>query len=159
MINVLKNKVNAFQYDTGYEKRLTRKIDRHHVPLCAFIYLLNYLDRSNIGNDKILNQEAGDSFLRKTHMTTADYSPVFTIFGIAYSGFHVPSNFIMKRHIKPSHWLGFQMPYWGVLTLAFAFVKNSGTFSSEFLRLAFSLVVIMKVSSSPCETLLTGACS
>jgi MFS family permease len=99
----------------------------HLMPLCAFIYLLNYLDRSNIGNSKILNQETGDSLLQKTHMTTADYSLVLTIFGIAYSVFDVPSNFVMKRYVKPSHWLGLLMFCWGVITLAFAFVKNFDT--------------------------------
>jgi MFS family permease len=120
-------KAHALEYSAAYKKRLTRKIDMHLMPLCAFIYLLNYLDRSNIGNGKILNQETGDSFLQKTHMTTADYSLVLTIFGIAYSVFDVPSNFIMKRYVKPSHWLGFLMLCWGVLTLAFGFVKNLGT--------------------------------
>lgn len=90
------------------------------MPLCAFIYLLNYLDRSNIGNGKILNQETGDSFLQKTNITTSDYSLVLTIFGIAYSIFDIPSNFIMKRYVRPSHWLGLLMFSWGVLTLGFA---------------------------------------
>jgi MFS family permease len=60
-------------------------------------------------------------------MTTADYSLVLTIFGIAYSVFDVPSNFIMKRYVQPSHWLGFLMLCWGILTLAFGFVKNLDT--------------------------------
>ena len=109
-LNTIPNhKVDALEYDAAYKKRLTRKIDMRLMPLCAFIYLLNYLDRSNIGNGKILNQETGDSFLQRTHMTTADYSLVLTIFGIAYTLFDVPSNFIMKRYVKPSHWLGFLM--------------------------------------------------
>lgn len=120
-------KADVFEYDAAYKKRLTLKIDLHLMPLCAFIYLLNYLDRSNIGNGKILNKETGDSFLQKTHMTTADYSLVLTIFGIAYSVFDIPSNFIMKRYVKPSYWLGLLMFCWGVFTLAFAFVKDLKT--------------------------------
>jgi MFS transporter, ACS family, DAL5 transporter family protein len=122
-----KPKAEELEYDAAYKKRLARKIDIHIMPLCAFLYLLKYLDRSNIGNGKILNQETGDSFLGKTSMTTADYSLVLTVFGIAYSTFDIPFKFIMKRFIKPSHWLGLLMFYWGVLTLTFAFVKNSST--------------------------------
>lgn len=36
-------------------KRLLRKIDWRLLPLCGFLYLLNYLDRSNLGNGKVLN--------------------------------------------------------------------------------------------------------
>lgn len=120
-------KLDAVEYDEKYKRRLTRKIDMRLVPLCAFIYLVNYIDRSNIGNGKILNQETGDSFLQKTNMSSADYSLVLSIFGIAYTLFDVPSNWIMKRYVRPSYWLGFLMLSWGILTLGFAWVKNLPT--------------------------------
>lgn len=120
-------KADTVEYDETYKKRLTRKIDMRLVPLCAFIYLLNYLDRSNIGNGKILNQETGDSFLQRTNMSSIDYSVVLTIFGVAYTLFDVPANWIMKRYVRPSHWLGFLMFSWGILTLGFAWVKNFHT--------------------------------
>ena len=115
------------------------------VTLCAFVYLLNYLDRSNIGNGKILNQETGDSLLQKTNMNSTHYSIVLTVFGIAYTVFDIPANWIMKRYVRPSHWLSLLMFSWGAITLGFAWVQNSprswsyGS-SSVSLRLAFSLV-------------------
>lgn len=111
-------------FDAKFKRRVTRKIDMRLVPLCAFVYLVNYLDRSNIGNGKILNQETGDSLLQRTGMTSVGYSITLTIFGIAYSVFDIPANFIMKRYVRPSYWLGFLMFSWGVLTLGFAFVQN-----------------------------------
>jgi len=120
-------KAVTVEYDAKYKKRLTRKVDMRLVPLCAFIYLLNYLDRTNIGNGKILNQETGDSFLQKTRMSSADYSLVLTIFGVAYTLFDIPANWIMKRYVRPSRWLGFLMLSWGILTLGFAWVKNLHT--------------------------------
>lgn len=103
---------------------LRRKIDLRMMPLCAFLYLLNYLDRSNIGNAKILNQETGDSFLQSTNMTARDYSICITLFAIAYSIFDVPSNWVLKRYFRPSIWLAMLMGAWGLLTLGFAFVES-----------------------------------
>ncbi|KAI1371676.1 MFS transporter [Hypoxylon crocopeplum] len=120
-------KADIVEFDENYKRRLTRKIDMRLVPLCAFIYLVNYLDRSNIGNGKILNQETGDSFLQKTDMTSTDYSIVLTVFGIAYTLFDVPANWIMKRYIRPSHWLSLLMFLWGALTIGFAWVQNFPT--------------------------------
>jgi MFS family permease len=111
-------------YDAKRHALLRRKIDRRMMPLCAWLYLLNYLDRSNIGNAKILNSETGDSFLQSTGMTARDYSITITLFAIAYSVFDVPSNWIMKRYVRPSVWLASLLFSWGLLTLGFAFVKN-----------------------------------
>ena len=110
--------------DPKRHRRLRHKIDRRMMPLCAWLYLLNYLDRSNIGNAKILNSETGDSFLQSTHMSTNDYAITITLFAIAYSAFDVPSNWVLKRYVRPSYWLGSLLFGWGMLTLGFAFVKN-----------------------------------
>ena len=120
-------KEEAAEFDERYYRRLTRKIDVRLVPLCAFAYLINYLDRSNIGNGRILNQETGDSLLQQTNMNSAQYSIVLTVFGIAYTVFDVPANWIMKRYIRPSHWLALLMLCWGALTVGFAWAQNFTT--------------------------------
>ncbi|CAM1508741.1 Fc.00g055890.m01.CDS01 [Cosmosporella sp. VM-42] len=121
------SKEEVVEFDERYIRRLTRKIDLRLVPLCAFAYLLNYLDRSNIGNGKILNQETGDSLLQQTKMNSAQYSIVLTVFGIAYTVFDVPANWIMKRYVRPSHWLALLMLLWGCLTIGFAWIQNFTT--------------------------------
>ncbi|KAJ5292106.1 hypothetical protein N7478_001357 [Penicillium angulare] len=110
--------------DTKAHARLRRRIDRRLLPLCAWLYLMNYLDRSNIGNAKILNQETGDSLLQKTGMRAIDYSLTITVFSIAYSIFDVPSNWVLKRYCRPSLWLAFLALGWGALTLGFAWADN-----------------------------------
>ncbi len=50
----------AFVEDPARTKRLRWKVDMKFLPLCAFIYLLNYLDRGNIGAAKIMNEETKD---------------------------------------------------------------------------------------------------
>jgi hypothetical protein len=45
---------------TAAHRALVFKQDVRIVPLCATIYLLCYLDRSNIGNAKVLNENTGN---------------------------------------------------------------------------------------------------
>src|ERR1700761_1817503 len=86
----------AYLKDRRRHSALPRRIDMRILPLCCWIYLLNYLDRGNIGNAKVLTQETGDSLLQQTHMSTYQYAVAITLFSLAYGLFEVPSNFIMK---------------------------------------------------------------
>jgi len=110
--------------DTKRNRRFTRRADLRVMPLLAFMYLLNFLDRGNVGNAKVLNQETGDSLIQQTHMTSKGYSIAITLFSLAYALFEVPSNWIMKRYVRPSLWMGFLLFCWGVSTIGFAGVKT-----------------------------------
>jgi MFS family permease len=110
--------------DKERNKRWTRRADLRIVPLLSFMYLLNYLDRGNVGNAKVLNEETGDSLLQQTNMTTGGYAIAMTLFSVSYTLFEVPSNWIMKRYVRPSLWLAVLLFCWGALTLGFAGVKT-----------------------------------
>jgi MFS family permease len=81
-------------------------------------------EQGNIGNSKLLNSETHDSLLQQTHMTNHQYAIAVSLFATAYALFEVPSNYIMKRHVRPSRWLTFLLCSWGILTIGFAGVKN-----------------------------------
>ncbi|KAF2087779.1 MFS general substrate transporter [Saccharata proteae CBS 121410] len=98
------------------EKALLRRQDKRIVPLSATIYLLCYLDRSNIGNAKILNATAHHDLLTQTHMTSYQYTLALMLFLIAYALFEVPSNFLLKR-LSPSRWIALLMFAWGATTM------------------------------------------
>lgn len=74
------------------EKALLWKQDRRIVPLSAAIYFLCYLDRSNIGNAKILNASTGHDLMSETGMTNYQFTISLMIFLVAYGLFEVPSN-------------------------------------------------------------------
>lgn len=74
------------------EKALLWKQDKRIVPLSAAIYFLCYLDRSNIGNAKILNASSHHDLMSETGMTSYQYTIALMIFLIAYGLFEVPSN-------------------------------------------------------------------
>ncbi|KAF4628292.1 hypothetical protein G7Y89_g9859 [Cudoniella acicularis] len=101
---------------TSHEKALVWKQDLRIVPLCAAIYLLCYLDRSNIGNAKTLNASTHNDLLSTTHMTDYQYVIALMIFLIAYAIFEVPSNYLLKK-LSPSKWIAFLMFAWGAVTM------------------------------------------
>ncbi|CAH0046289.1 unnamed protein product [Clonostachys solani] len=104
-------------------KQLVRRQDYRIIPLSAAIYLLCYLDRSNIGNAKVLNSTTGDDLLTRTHMTAYQYTIALMIFLIAYAIFEVPSNYFLKK-VRPSRWIAFLMLSWGSITVGFAGVQS-----------------------------------
>ncbi|KAL6231184.1 hypothetical protein BDW75DRAFT_50513 [Aspergillus navahoensis] len=105
------------------EKALIWKQDLHIVPLSAAIYLLCYLDRSNIGNAKIMNSETGNDLLTETSMSSYEYTIALMVFLIAYALFEVPSNYFLKK-LKPSKWIAFLMLSWGAVTMGIGGVHN-----------------------------------
>ncbi|KAJ7836637.1 putative MFS transporter [Mycena olivaceomarginata] len=88
------SQTNSYVYDEAAEKALLRKQDIRIIPLSAAIYLLAYLDRSNI------------DLLSETHMTAFQYTIALM----------VPSNYLLKR-LSPSRWIAFLMLAWGALTM------------------------------------------
>ncbi|KAK3710789.1 hypothetical protein LTR37_010013, partial [Vermiconidia calcicola] len=113
-----------FVEDKERSKRLRRKVDLRFLPLCAFIYLLNYLDRGNIGAARIMNSETGDDILTVTNMTTKGYAVAISMFSVAYAVFEIPSNLIMKRYVRPSLWLSILLAGWGAITIGFTGVQT-----------------------------------
>ncbi|CAK5271129.1 unnamed protein product [Mycena citricolor] len=103
--------------DPQSDKSLVRKQDMRIIPLSAAIYLLCYLDRSNIGNARILNAETHNDLLTETHMTPYHYTIALMVFLVAYGIFEVPANYLLKR-LRPSRWLAFLMFSWGAVTIA-----------------------------------------
>ncbi|KAL0933915.1 vitamin H transporter [Colletotrichum truncatum] len=99
------------------EKALVRKIDLFLMPTIWLMYLLSYMDRTNIGNAKIAGM-ADDLSL-----SSSQYSVVLVVFFIGYVLFEPPSNMILVR-TRPSLYLPFIMALWGVLTCIMAVVKH-----------------------------------
>lgn len=90
------------------------------MPVITVVYLLCYLDRSNIGrvtkgfpsltrltrfqrkgNAKVLNADTGDDLMHTLNMTEYQYRIAMMIFIVAYTLFEVPSNLAMKALSPP----------------------------------------------------------
>lgn len=121
------NALHEDVHDASQNKRLNRILDLRIIPLCCWLYLLNFLDRGNIGNARVLNQETGDDMLHQTRMTSTDYAITLSVFSLAYALFEVPSNWVMKHYVRPSAWLALLLGCWGAVTIGFAGVRNYAT--------------------------------
>ncbi|KAI0482072.1 MFS transporter [Xylariaceae sp. FL0804] len=95
--------------------------------MCCWLYLLNFLDRGNVGNAKVLNAETGDDLLQRTGTTARGYAVAVSCFSLAYALFEVPSNWVLKHRVRPSVWLAALLACWSALTLGFAGVRDYPT--------------------------------
>lgn len=104
--------------DAAMEKRVVRKMDRHLVPLVMALYLLSFLDRSNIGNAKI----AGMS--EDLELKGNRYSWLLTIFYIGYvlGQFQI----IFWKQLPPHIFGTYAIFAWGILATCQAAVQSWG---------------------------------
>ncbi|KAL8635251.1 MAG: hypothetical protein Q9228_007238 [Teloschistes exilis] len=99
------------------ERALVRKIDLFLLPTIWLMYLLSYVDRTNIGNAKIAGMQAD------LHLSSGQYSVSLIVFFISYVLFEVPSNLILSKS-RPSIFLPTIMILWGIVTCCMAAVKS-----------------------------------
>ncbi|KAH6605262.1 hypothetical protein Trco_006969 [Trichoderma cornu-damae] len=118
--------------DEARSRALVRKQDLRIIPMSAAIYLLCYLDRSNIGNAKVLNLSTGNDLLTETHMSNYEYTIALMVFLIAYALFEVPSNYFLKK-LRPSRWIAFLMFSWGAITVSIAGTQNHAAVTAPIL--------------------------
>lgn len=78
--------------DPALDHRLTRKFDLHIVPWLFGLWLLAFIDRSNIGNARI------DGLTADLHMDGAgnEFNVALAIFYVPYVLVDVPSNWLVK---------------------------------------------------------------
>ncbi|KAI0804655.1 MFS transporter [Irpex lacteus] len=114
---------DVYVVDELEEKRLVRRIDMRLVPTSMFIYLLCFLDRSNIGNAKVLNSNTGDSLVQKLDISNQQYLVALMIFVVAYTIFETPSNYMLKK-FRPSRWIATLMLGWGIMTMVLGAVHS-----------------------------------
>ncbi|KAI2464962.1 MFS general substrate transporter [Annulohypoxylon bovei var. microspora] len=115
--------VNSTLTSSSQERKLVWRQDKRIVPLSAAIYFLCYLDRSNIGNAKILNSSTHNDMQTETGASNYQFNIALMIFLVGYFCFEVPSNILLKK-LRPSRWLAFLMVSWGAITIGLGGVKN-----------------------------------
>jgi sugar phosphate permease len=96
------------EIDPVLEKRVRRKMDTHLVPLTMALYLLAFLDRSNIGNARIAGME------EDLNLTSDKYDWLLTIFYISYILFEFQA--IMWKLVPPHMWAAFAVFGWGLVS-------------------------------------------
>ncbi|KAI9366978.1 major facilitator superfamily domain-containing protein [Aspergillus egyptiacus] len=109
--------VTSSGFSAAATKKLIRKIDLVLIPWLALLYLLSFLDRTNIGNARLANLEAD------LGMSGIDYNVALAIFFPFYVAAEIPSNIMMKRS-RPAIWIPTIMLAWAVVCSLMGLVHN-----------------------------------
>ncbi|CVL13727.1 hypothetical protein FPRO06_07716 [Fusarium proliferatum] len=115
------------RFEGEREKRLTRKMDSHLIPILTALYLFAYIDRGNIGNARIFGME------EDLNLSDKKYNLALTIFFISYCTFEIPSNVLLKR-FKPKVWITFITISWGIIMTLMGLIHNwEGLLATRFM--------------------------
>ncbi|KAE8227342.1 hypothetical protein CF319_g169 [Tilletia indica] len=106
-------------YTRAEEKQVMRKIDLAIVPIFTLMYLLSFLDRTNIGAAKI------EGLVKALGIT--DYNNILTIFFVGYVIAEIPANIILKK-TSPPLWLPSLTLVWGIVATLHGVVKDQKSF-------------------------------
>ncbi|KAJ9212959.1 hypothetical protein DTO166G4_5463 [Paecilomyces variotii] len=111
--------------DSDREQRLTRsllfKLDTRILPMLALLFLCSFLDRTNVGNAKIIGLE------KDVNITDHQYDVGLAVFYLTYVCSELPSNLAIKK-VSPKIWLPLLTIVWGIITMCLGFVRNFAGF-------------------------------
>ncbi|KAG2100382.1 major facilitator superfamily domain-containing protein [Suillus discolor] len=119
------------------DHRLLRKVDCRLLPVFTLLYLLSFLDRSNIGNAKL------DGMTTDLGVSPASYNTALAIYFVGYVVFEIPANvwesnllssLCRLKKCNPQVWLPSLTLAWGIVSIGQGLVKNqAGLFGIRFL--------------------------
>ncbi|KAL8880960.1 MAG: hypothetical protein Q9198_001736, partial [Flavoplaca austrocitrina] len=113
-------------FSPSRERRLLAKIDLRVIPVLSILYLLAFLDRTNIANASIFGLQS------ELRLQNTQYNTALTIFFVPYIVFEIPSNVLLKK-LKPHLWLSVCMFGFGLVTICQGLVQNySGLLATRF---------------------------
>lgn len=99
--------------------RATRKATRRLIPFLGLLYLINYLDRSNMSF-------AGPNGMNDAlHLSSTGFGFAAGIFFLGYLLLEVPSNMILHK-VGARRWIARILVTWGIVAGAIAFVNSAG---------------------------------
>lgn len=99
---------------------LYRKISRRLVPFLVLLYLVAFLDRVNVSF-------AALTMNRDLHIGEGMFGLAAGMFFLGYFLFEVPSNLMLER-VGARRWIMVLMIAWGVVSVATAFVRGTGSY-------------------------------
>ncbi|KAL0944958.1 major facilitator superfamily transporter [Colletotrichum truncatum] len=102
------------------KKKAVRKVDFRLVPMLVLLYLMAYLDKTNIGNAKI------EGLLDSLNMTGVEYNIALSVFFIPFVLAEVPSNMVLHMFKRPSLYIGGIVTCWGIVMTCNGVVQSYG---------------------------------
>ncbi|KAF2759338.1 MFS general substrate transporter [Pseudovirgaria hyperparasitica] len=99
------------------DRKLLWRLDIKLIPWLCLLYLISFLDRTNIGNAKV----AG--LTRDLNMTGGQYNAALSVFFVSYSLAEPLTNVLLKK-LRPSIFLPIIMVLWGICMTLMGIVHN-----------------------------------
>ncbi|KAL8819372.1 MAG: hypothetical protein Q9223_002186 [Gallowayella weberi] len=103
--------------DPSLNQRITRRLDRHIIPWLFGIWLLAFIDRSNIGNARI------DGLASDLKLDGTKFNIALAVFYIPYVLVDVPSNWLVKIS-GANYYLPGLLIAWGIVGMCTGFVRD-----------------------------------
>src|SRR5438067_578047 len=116
--------------DEARGRRTLRKVAWRLIPLLFLLYVVNILDRINVGIASL-------QMLPDLHMGERAYALGASIFYLGYFVFEVPSNLILMR-IGARRWIARILISWGAVTCATMAVQGPLSFCLLRVLLGFA---------------------
>lgn len=114
----------VLNYHADDERRIIGMVIAKLIPFLCLLFLVNYLDRTNIAMAKL-------RMLGDTNISEAAYGLGAGMFFLGYFLFEVPSNLILEK-VGARIWMTRIMVTWGLISAAMMFVQ--GPYSLYILR-------------------------
>ncbi|KAM5434945.1 hypothetical protein McaMca56_006555 [Microsporum canis] len=113
------------------DRALLWKLDLKLVPWLSLLYLVSFLDRTNVGNAKL------EGLQKDLRLTDGQYAAALTIFFVSYSVFEPLTNILLKR-LRPSIFIPVIMIIWGICMTTMGLTTNFPGFMAARWFLGFS---------------------
>ena len=110
-------KWNRTDKHRGQDRKLLWKLDLRLIPWLSLLYLVSFLDRTNIGNARLLGLQ------KSLHITNGQYAACLTIFFVSYALFEPLTNILLKR-LRPSVFIPAIMTLWGIVMVTMGLTHN-----------------------------------
>ncbi|CEJ94454.1 Putative Major facilitator superfamily transporter [[Torrubiella] hemipterigena] len=107
------------------------KMDTRLLPVLALLFLCSFLDRTNVGNAKILGLE------KDLNIDDDQYTHGLAVYYATYIASELPSNLVLKK-LSAKLWLPVLTVTWGIITVALGFVRGYGSFIAVRALLGFA---------------------
>ncbi|PAV23520.1 MFS general substrate transporter [Pyrrhoderma noxium] len=99
--------------------RLRRKIDWNLMPLMCILYLMQFADKTTLGQSAILG------LTQSTHLTTNQFNWLGTIFYLSYLAFEYPQNLALQK-FPVGKWMSLNIFVWSVALCCHAACTSFG---------------------------------
>ncbi|KAJ4145961.1 hypothetical protein LMH87_004792 [Akanthomyces muscarius] len=107
--------------DPSMARKLLIKCDLRLIPILGCLYLVSFLDRSNIANARLFGLE------KSLHMPSTGFNTCLWIFYLPFVVVEIPSNLFMSMNkIKPNQYLASAMLILGLVSMCQGLTRSYG---------------------------------